>query len=442
MDDQRGVSSVMGVVLLLGITLLVVTVILATSVIVLADAQSDARISQMENSMSQMSSKASLVALGESDSQSFNLGDVGGAEVEVRPDAGHLRIVYLRDNDTDETLFDDSLGALVYRNGDVEVAYQAGGVWKKQGRFSTMISPPEFYYRSATLTFPIVQIEGEYRKSGAVSGDIKQAEIEGKIYPNETHRNPLENGSIVAEIESEYYQGWHDFFDERTEGDIDIDHENKTTTVVLETESDIGVFDLYEGITSGGISDDPGVEVFNITLVSDEGPQGFTPVQYVSLHSEENEEGEDFEIIFRPANNESTGIEIIYQDDDRYEVWENDSTEFISEGPFGGEHPQDQYYELFVDLTSNSTTMEYTSSINATINNETYSTGDSVELGELVEYYLVSMEGTIDFGYDVNVHGQSSGIDDEASGGSFVYEPEGDIIQYLHVTNRTITIDE
>ena len=448
MDDRRGVSSVMGVVLLLGITLMVVTVILATSVVVLADAQSDARISQMENSMSQMSSKASLVALGDSDSHQFNLGDVDGAEVELRPEMGNLKIIYEMNESDPITLYDEPLGALVYERGDVEVAYQAGGVWKKQGEWSTMISPPEFHYRSATLTFPIIRVTGDYRESGPVRGTVVTHEDGGAIYPNESASllNPLTNGTVIVEVESEYYQGWHEFFDQRTEGEIDVDADNKTIRAELRTLSDIGQYSLSDGLKAAGIKEDPGVTAFNITFVRDGVPAGFNPVR-ISLYSEENTAGEEFEIHIDPHNNDPPKFTIYYRDDDGEEIWEGTADEFEVEG-------SGWYYELAIDFLSEETNLTYTTSTNAdlvatvedpaentTIDGVTYEEGDELQLGTIINHYLVNMEGTIDL--DHVAQGGQGGpvlINEEASTGTIEYEPDGDIIQYLHVTNQTVEV--
>lgn len=122
----RGQSELIGVVLVLSLTVIGATTVAATGAAVLADSQSNSQISQAENAMSQMISKASLVALGESEGQSFDLGTLNSGAVEVRENAGHVT-VYKENATGSEVLYDESYGAVVATVGETEIAYQGGG---------------------------------------------------------------------------------------------------------------------------------------------------------------------------------------------------------------------------------------------------------------------------------------------------------------------------
>jgi len=39
---------------------------------------------------------------------------------------------------------------------------------------------------------------------------------------------PLENGTIEIEVQSDYYEGWYEYLEQRTDGDTRIDHANRT----------------------------------------------------------------------------------------------------------------------------------------------------------------------------------------------------------------------
>jgi flagellin-like protein len=259
---DRGQSEVIGVVLLLSITVVVVTAISASGAGVLGDAQTDSRIAQTENSMSQMSSKAGLVALGNSDTHTFDLGDIDDGTVEVREDAGEVRL-YLDENT--DPIYKETYGAVVATVGGAEVAYQGGGVWKKDGDRSIMVSPPEYHYQQQTLTFPVIRVAGEDRTSGSVQGQLINRGDSQSIYPDgsEKNTNPLEDGKVIVEIQSEYYQGWYEFFDARTEGTVEIDDETQTVTVELDVPFETTIENavtttLPDGITiNGGEKPDP-----------------------------------------------------------------------------------------------------------------------------------------------------------------------------------------
>ena len=232
----RAVANPVGVILILGMTILSVGALLTVGGAVVDDTRADAEHSQMENSMSAFSSKASLVGLGESGHQRFSLGRVSQGRVDVREDAGRVHVKIQR-NGTNETVRETSMGAVVYENDGREIAYQGGGVWARQGDFSRMLSPPEFHYRAETLTFPIINVTGSGAASGDIRGTVRSDTEAQQWYPDDSEEdfdNPLTNGTVYVEIESEYCRGWQSFFERRSQGRVeDRCGDNKTVIVDL-----------------------------------------------------------------------------------------------------------------------------------------------------------------------------------------------------------------
>jgi hypothetical protein len=232
----RAVANPVGVILILGMTILSVGALLTVGGAVVDDTRADAEHSQMENSMSAFSSKASLVGLGESGHQRFSLGRVSQGQVDVREDAGRVHVKIQR-NGTNETVRETSIGAVVYENDGREIAYQGGGIWARQGEFSRMISPPEFHYRAETLTFPIINVTGSGAASGDIRGTVRSDTEAQQWYPDDSEEdfdNPLANGTVYVEIESEYCRGWQSFFERRSQGRVeDRCGDNKTVIVDL-----------------------------------------------------------------------------------------------------------------------------------------------------------------------------------------------------------------
>ncbi|MFC6975704.1 hypothetical protein ACFQL1_15180 [Halomicroarcula sp. GCM10025709] len=131
----------------------------------------------------------------------------------------------------------ESMGAIVYDNGDQEIAYQGGGVWRSAGGSSAvMVSPPEFHYREATLTLPLVTVAGEESIDGraVISRNTSQA-----YFPNRSldknFTNPLERSAVEVTVQSDYYRAWGTFFEQRTTGNVTYDHSNDRVTVDLIT---------------------------------------------------------------------------------------------------------------------------------------------------------------------------------------------------------------
>jgi len=227
---ERGQSEVIGVVLLLGITIAAVAVTVATGSAALGLVTDEARSASVENGMSQLSSQSSLVALGETDARRFDLGSVDGGQLRLDEDAGRVEVRIETGSDT-TTTYDGSIGTLEYVGDSRTVAMQGGGVWAMEGGRGRMISPPEYHYRGETLTFPIVRLTGDESSPASGTGVVRRA-------PNASDavvetENPLRNGTVVVEVQSEYYEGWYDFFTRRADGTVTRDDANRTVTARL-----------------------------------------------------------------------------------------------------------------------------------------------------------------------------------------------------------------
>ncbi|MFC6757654.1 hypothetical protein ACFQER_14550 [Halomicroarcula sp. GCM10025894] len=110
-----------------------------------------------------------------------------------------------------------------------------------------MISPPEFHYRDATLTLPVVTVDGEnyVGDSAVIAHDDTQ-----KAYPTGDDVNPVDSGLVTVSVESEFYRAWGSYFKERTSGSVDYDHDNNTATVRLTVETEGQT--VNAGVISGG----------------------------------------------------------------------------------------------------------------------------------------------------------------------------------------------
>jgi len=259
--SERGQSEVIGVVLLLAITIAAVTVTVATGSAALGLVTDEARSASVENGMSQLSSQSSLVALGGTDARRFDLGSVDGGELRLDEDAGRVEVRVETENATTIT-YNDSIGTVEYVGDQRTVAMQGGGVWAMEGGRGRMISPPEYHYRDETLTFPIVRLTGDESSPASGTGVVRQVATDSTAV-NET-ANPLRNGTVVVEVQSEYYEGWYDFFTQRTDGAVTKDDANRTTTARLVVPEEVtferaialgGEYTHKDGDKNGGLSE-------------------------------------------------------------------------------------------------------------------------------------------------------------------------------------------
>lgn len=235
-SERRGQSDIIGIVLLFAVVIAGTIAIIGVGSSVLADARTDAQIDSAEHAMTKFDATAALIALGRSDSQQAVVSvDAVGESLEVQPNNGWMKVTITSNVSGETQVMNRTLGAVVYENDGVEIAYQGGGVWKQQSGTSTMVSPPEFHYRGTTLTLPLITVTGGTVNDGDLV--LRNTDEQVRRYPNETETppliNPLNNGTVNVTVRSEYYEAWGRFFEQRTSGVVYYDHPNNTVKIEL-----------------------------------------------------------------------------------------------------------------------------------------------------------------------------------------------------------------
>lgn len=233
---ERGQSSVIGVVLILGIVITSLAVIATVGGLALLDTEDELSVARAEKVMTQFDSQSALVALGETDARQTRLASGNSGGYTLDEDAGWMR-VSIRNTATGnvDNVTNSSLGSLTYETDGVRLAYQGGGVWQKGDGDAVMVSPPEFHYRGQTLTLPIINVTGDGQVSRQVT--VQQGGV-SQEYPdkpeNESFVNPVpEQREVVVTVKSDYYRGWGSYFERRTEGNVSYDNANQTAEISL-----------------------------------------------------------------------------------------------------------------------------------------------------------------------------------------------------------------
>ncbi|MFB6074618.1 MAG: hypothetical protein ABEJ89_06370 [Haloarculaceae archaeon] len=230
---SRGQATVLGVALLFGIMITGTTLVLVMGSGAISTTQGHLDTQRAETAMTNFDSQTARVALGDARVQQVDLPTDGSSQYHVRPDWGWMNVSYTNTSTGDvTTIFNESMGAVVYEAGQTTVAYQGGGVWQARDNGSAMVSPPEFHYRNATLTLPLVTVSGDSsvgeRVSIGANGTVNH-------YPNASAdlRNPLRNGRVEVTVHSRYYLAWGRFFEQRTDGRVAYDHARDRVTIEL-----------------------------------------------------------------------------------------------------------------------------------------------------------------------------------------------------------------
>lgn len=305
-DDQRGQSSVLGTTVILGFVLLVTTSLVGVGAHTLSTSQDAAEGQNVEHSMTQLDSRASLVALEGAESQTVDMGTGNGdGTVNVR-EKGWIRLELLNTSTGDRTtIMNKSLGAVVYENGDEQIAYQGGGVWKVDGKGNaTMISPPEFKYSQGTITFPVVSVQGQATNVETLTIQRSGQETVFPVKGNESLSNPVKERALIVTIKSDYYRGWETYFDNRVGGNLTVQEADEKLEVELSPPPE------HRSVESALVSTSPGPR---IELSGNGGTDGFVKSYNSTQGNVTASVGEDAEIV-SPGGVELSGSSQIYGD--------------------------------------------------------------------------------------------------------------------------------
>lgn len=449
---DRAQSSTIGVILVLGITLALASAIVVFGSAAIQEGQQNARVGQAEQTMTQFDARVAQVALGDSDSQQIQFGQARGS-YHVNETAGRVKVYHDEWNGsgTSELIYENRLGTVYYETKGTTIAYQGGGVWKRTGDndTTTMVSPPEFHNRDATLTYPIVRVLGDDSGSGRQTATIVRVSGSTPIFPDldgettaisnqydsdpdQTYTNPVSEGNMTVEIESEYCNAWKRYFETRTDGNVSKCSDDVVTAKIVATGNQ-GSFDIAGSneISVRGVQE---LEEFTIRMEeSDLGSSSFNRLDWTMNASNENG---DFSVHFEGSSPVDCGTSVEgtveWSNDTMDHSWSND-TAFELWGP-DCPSSDDQLY-LEVDLLNDSIDMAKATSGDATINGTVYDQSNPAPLGELIRHYFDVMGDM-----DLLIEEGNNAFLSDTSEGTLQYEGSGSVITFLHITENEIEV--
>ncbi|WP_254543645.1 DUF7289 family protein [Halomarina pelagica] len=499
----RAQSATVGASLLVAITVIGTTGVVVLGSEAIDDWSRQADLERAEQAMTQFDSRAAQVALGGSSRQTVDFGWSGGT-FEVREGTGTLTITHVDYNYTggnasaDDPAGDDQivyrtteLGSFVYANGDTRIAYQGGGVWRKTGDGpARLVSPPEFHYRDGTLTFPVVRVSGgsTHAASGRTTVTVERpAPSFRRTYPNESasyangraFANPLSEGYVTVTVESEFYEGWAEYFRTRTDGVVSVDHGERRARVKLLTLGTQGNFGVpAEGSEFGirGIESGHSLRQFEFTLrPKDDQSSEFSNLRW-SMFVDDG--GRHFEIAVRNRGNlkcdaagtiddpVTVSMYYSYLDDGvrKSHGWQNTEdfeVECVPDGDGG------YVATLPLDFTGSGHRMNYTDvpksdlskfdSENAQFvtsldfaahpeddtaeNATTYTTPDAEDLAYLTRHYFGTFGPTFQLETSDQQSGNAAGVSETTSSGTIYYAGDDRVITFLHVTENDVRVE-
>ncbi|ESS07058.1 MAG: hypothetical protein A07HB70_00617 [uncultured archaeon A07HB70] len=289
--DRSGQSNPLAVIILLGITVTSSGLILGVGTQAFDGTRQTASLSLNEQSMSKLDAEAAVVALGSADTRQMRLGDDGDGQYSVRDSGSWIRIEHRNytGTGTDEIIYNEPLGGVAYESGGNTVAYEGGGVWRTDEPGNTvMVSPPEFRYRGATLTLPVIRVTGDTDVAGGgrSTASVESVTTDNRVFPSgstygnaDPYANPVVNGTVAITVQSVHYAGWADYFRERTTGNVTADPATQQATVVLDgSKGEVGEFvppAVGDSLTVPSVGSGHAIDEFTLELDAHNAGSGF-----------------------------------------------------------------------------------------------------------------------------------------------------------------------
>ncbi|MFC4408727.1 DUF7289 family protein [Haloarchaeobius iranensis] len=242
---DRGVSELLGLVLLFGMVAVGIAAILLAGSVAVDSIQEEASVSSAQMGMHELDARVGDTASGP---VGIDLGSRDGAYRVVRNGSVSFTV-----NEQANCSATTPLGSVQYhdRRGN-RLAYEAGGIWRldSDGGVS-MVSPPEIEHRDGTLSMDLTNISGQFDGGQAVmrSAETDDEDIVEQLYRGGPGCFPPEN--ITVTVESRFYEAWGRFFADRlNESTTVVDDSTGTASVRLPIDSAFAADASNDSVTS------------------------------------------------------------------------------------------------------------------------------------------------------------------------------------------------
>jgi Mg-chelatase subunit ChlD len=260
---DRGVSELVGVVLLFGIVIAGSAMIFVSGTAVSDDVRAEGRVDAASSTFLEMDqSVQSLAQQRGNEGEAVSLGAVNPNKAEIR-DTGQMKLWINGESDCKATM---DLSALEYNDDrDTTIAYESGAIWKRTEAGLVTEKAPELGFREGSLQLQVVRMEGavqdddmtvNYNRTESIN---KTEEIRADLFDKPSCTRPE---TLKISVESDYYEGWKRHLESQFPGSnvkVDVDAKNVTVDKI-DLNADYPVVDIpgpgTGEIVSAGSGDD------------------------------------------------------------------------------------------------------------------------------------------------------------------------------------------
>jgi hypothetical protein len=230
---DRGVSEVVGVVVLFGMVMAGVALVFLTGSAVSDGVSERNQLRAAEQGLQEFDARATSLSNG-ADASSVAMGDnIEGAATVDRDD--ELRVVVEGASACSTTVPLDVYSYRLDEGGSV--AYQAGAVWRTEGEETRIVSPPDLNYRNGSVSITAVELRGQYDDDVRLRKNVSRtheqtAQAKADLFEDPACHRP---DSVRLEVDSdEYHDGWYTYFQREMPDAATVTHDPSAGTVTVE----------------------------------------------------------------------------------------------------------------------------------------------------------------------------------------------------------------
>jgi flagellin-like protein len=237
-DDRRGVSGVVGYVLLVGMTVVGLSVVLLAGSALLDDLTGRTTDEATELAAHELDARLGTLAEDGVAATEVSLGRKRPADVRVVDNStgGHVRLL-VNGGQCRATV---PLSSVRYRDSSgQEVGYEAGGIFVRAdgSSASTVRSPPSVTAANGTLDVSVVDLDGRYdertvtiRENESRTRNVSRSISEALFDGSNGCRRP---SSVTIEVQSDFYSAWASHLESETGVPVATYDGNATARVTL-----------------------------------------------------------------------------------------------------------------------------------------------------------------------------------------------------------------
>lgn len=241
--DDRGVSNVVGYVLVFSLITVTIGAVFAVGITGVEDRREAERVANVERAFDVLDDNLRDVQRYGDPNRATEVRLAGGA-LSV---SGETRVVLADTDETDDvengTLAEWTSRTVTYREGDTTIAYDAGALVRGDGDGSVMLSEPRFVAAAGRTTVPIVALvrgDGDERVAG--DGTVQITAVADSNDDSETRRFDAASGeTLYLWVETDHPDAWARYFD-RVDGFADATPADADGVAVAELTHDDRVY--------------------------------------------------------------------------------------------------------------------------------------------------------------------------------------------------------